>query len=390
MSNKKIGLAIVYKYPDYGSMLQALATQLTLRNMGYESEAINTDNLQASIKKRKYKYFAENIFDFSIVKEKSKIIWKKLRQKFDKKFGENQRIRERAFDRFNKNYFVESKSFVSWAELSRNCSNKYDAVLVGSDQLWLPSNVEADYYTLSFAPDEVKKVCYATSFGISVVPEKYGADYKRMLTRINFLSAREISGQKIIKDLTGRDAPLVCDPAMLLNAEKWDAIATKDRIVKDRYVFCYFMGDNPEQRVFARKLADKNKCKIVALLHLDQYIASDEKYADYTPYDVSPSDFINLIKNAEYVCTDSFHGTVFSIIYSKNFFTFKRFNKKASLSTNTRLDSLLNRLSLSDRLYSAKENVDSDFHISDYATIQNRVSEFREASLKYLRAALEA
>jgi len=388
MVNKKIGLAIVYKYPDYGSMLQALATQLILRDMGYESEAINTDNLQSSINRRKYKYFAENIFDFSIVKEKSKIVWKKLRQKFDKKFGGNQRIRERAFERFNKTYFVESKAFVSWNGLSENCSNNYDAVLVGSDQLWLPSNVEADYYTLSFVPDKVKKICYATSFGIGAVPEKYSADYKRMLTRINFLSARETSGQRIIKDLTGRDAPLVCDPALLLNAEKWDAIATKDRVVKDKYVFCYFMGDNPEQRTFVRNLANKKNCKIVALLHLDQYIASDGKYADYAPYDVSPSDFINLIKNAEYVCTDSFHGTVFSIIYSKDFFTFRRFNKKASLSTNTRLDSLLNRLNLSDRLYSAKEDVDSDFHISDYATIQNRVSEFREESLKYLKTAL--
>ena len=96
------------------------------------------------------------------------------------------------------------------------------------------------------------------------------------------------------------------------------------------------MGDNPEQREFVKRLAKEKGLKIVALLHLDQFIETDEHYADYTPWDISPDDFVNLVKYAEYVCTDSFHGTVFSIIYSRNFFTFKRFNKKASLSTNTK------------------------------------------------------
>lgn len=97
--------------------------------------------------------------------------------------------------------------------------------------------------------------------------------------------------------------------------DDWSNMASDNRIVDDDYVFCYFMGDNPEHREFAKRLAKKENCKIVALLHLDQYISADEDYVDYAPYNISPADFVNLVKNAKYVCTDSFHGTVFSIIF---------------------------------------------------------------------------
>lgn len=387
MVKKKIGLAIVYKYPDYGSMLQALATQLTLTNLGYDSEAINTDVLQASINKRKYRYFAENLLDLTIVKEKSKIVKKKLLYKLDHTFGRNIRIREEAFKRFNKRYFKESKAFMSWGELSNHCRN-YDSVLVGSDQLWLPSNIVGDYYTLSFVPDAINKVCYATSFGIGEVPPKYEEAYRKFLGRIQCLSARESSGQTIIQKMTGREVPLVCDPTLLMTVLDWDKIATRGRMVEEDYVFCYFMGDNPEHRTFAKNLAKVHHCKVVSLLHLDQYIVSDEKYADYVPYNISPADFISLIKHANYVCTDSFHGTVFSIIYSKDFFTFKRFSKKASLSTNTRIFSLLDRVNLSDRLFTAEEDAKADWHITNYDKIQEGISNFRAESLAYLTESL--
>ena len=142
------------------------------------------------------------------------------------------------------------------------------------------------------------------------------------------------------------------------------------------------MGDNPEQREFVKRLAKEKGLKIVALLHLDQFIETDEHYADYTPWNISPADFVNLVKYAEYVCTDSFHGTVFSIIYSRNFFTFKRFNKKASLSTNTRITSLLTRIGLMDRLV---ENVEErPDNINDWRKIQECVSDFRNTSGSWL------
>lgn len=387
MDKKKVALAINYDYHDYGGMLQAFATQKALTKIGVDSEAIDFECLKGDINKRKWQYFLSNIFDLTIVKEKGRVIAKKIRTRLNGDLKEKLAERDAAFDAFCKEGFKVSRKFSSWQDLSNGCHD-YDAVIVGSDQLWLPSNVAGDYYTLNFVPNDVRKIAYATSFGVGAVPEKMRGQYAQYLNRIECLSARETSGQDIIKECTRRDAPLVCDPTLLLEKEDWDEIATDKRIVKDDYVFCYFMGDNPEQREFVKRLAKAKGLKIVAFLHLDQYIAADEDYVDYAPYNISPADFVNLVKNANYVCTDSFHGTVFSIIFSKNFFTFKRFNRKASLSTNTRLTSLLNRLGLNERLFTGEESVDGNLNVCNYEQVQQNLKAFRADSFNYLKKSI--
>ena len=374
----KVALAINYDYHDYGGMLQAFATQRFLEKQGIDSDAINFDNVKGDISRRKWKYFLSNMMDISIVKEKSRLIEKKIRQKTNARLKAQMAERDNAFDKFCTRHFKVSRPFGSWDDMAKASQMEYDAVIVGSDQLWLPSNVMADYYTLNWVPEKVKKIAYATSFGIGNIPQKYKEMYRQYLTRIDYLSARETSGQEIISELTDKSVPLVNDPALLLDANGWDEVIKDKPIINDKYIFCYFMGDNPEQREFVKRLAKEKGLKIVALLHLDQFIETDEHYADYTPWDISPDDFVNLVKYAEYVCTDSFHGTVFSIIYSRNFFTFKRFNKKASLSTNTRITSLLTRVGLMDRLV---VNLDKrPDNINDWRKIQECVSDFRNAS----------
>ena len=378
----KVALAINYDYHDYGGMLQAFATQRFLEKQGIESDSINFDNVKGDISRRKWKYFLSNMMDISIVKEKSRLIEKKIRQKTNARLKAQMAERDNAFDKFCTSHFKVSRPFDSWDDMAESSQKEYDAVIVGSDQLWLPSNVMADYYTLHWVPEKVKKIAYSTSFGIGNIPQKYKETYRKFLTRIDYLSARETSGQEIISELTDRSVPLVNDPALLLDANGWDEVIKDKPIINDKYIFCYFMGDNPEQREFVKRLAKEKGLKIVALLHLDQFIETDEHYADYTPWDISPADFVNLVKYAEYVCTDSFHGTVFSIIYSRNFFTFKRFNKKASLSTNTRITSLLTRIGLMDRLV---ENLDKrPDNINDWRKIQECVSDFRNASGSWL------
>ncbi len=387
-ANKRVGLAINYDYHDYGGMLQAYATYRKLKELGYQPEAINIDHLKKSINKRKMGYFARNILDSSIVKEKGEVVKKKFRRKLDRSFGDQLDKRDAAFERFCRSHFKESVVYESWEKLTESC-HAYSAVLVGSDQLWLPSNIAGDYYTLSFVPENVNKIAYATSFGVSEIPRRQHKEAKRYLSRINHLSAREDSGKKLIRKFTGRDVPLVCDPTMLLTAEEWASDVQEKRLIKEKYIFCYFMGDNPWQRTFVRRLKKRTGCKIVALLHLDQYIKSDEEYADATPFDVSPTDFINLVKNAEYVCTDSFHGTVFSIIHKRTFFTFKRFSETATLSTNTRIYSLLKRFQLEDRLVKQQDKV-SDLMLKeiDYNKVFSILNDFREESVQYLEHSL--
>lgn len=389
MKNNKIGMAINYDYPDYGGMLQAYASFRKLKDLGYDPEAINITSISKDIRNRKIKYFAKNILDGSIVKEKSQIVLKKIKRRFNKELNTNLNKRYEAFDKFQKEHFKVSREYKNWGELTKGCS-EYSSVLVGSDQLWLPSNIAGDYYTLSFVPDKINKISYATSFGVSNIAKRQREVVSKFLGRINYLSAREETGQKIIKDLTGREAQLVCDPALLLTAEEWDEDTTPGRLIEEKYIFCYFMGNNLWQREFVEELKRKTRYKIVALLHLDQYIKADEEYVDYAPFDISPTDFINLVKNSEMVCTDSFHGTVFSLIYSKQFFTFMRFSDKATLSTNSRITTLLKCIGVEDRLVCQKTDLESLLNSKmDIDGIQSRISKFRSASLHYLKNALE-
>lgn len=267
---------------------------------------------------------------------------------------------------------------------------RYTDVLVGSDQLWLPVNIVADYYTLNFVPENVNKISFATSFGVSQIPEKYKEQYKKFLNRIENLSVREDAGVKLVKSLTDRDAKLVCDPTLLFNKEEWMAIQKEERLIKEKYIFCYFLGKTIEYRKFAERLKEKTGYKIVSLNHLDEYVKYSDQFADEAPFDIGPSEFLNLIRNAEFVCTDSFHGTVFSLINQKKFFVFRRYQNKSKVSTNSRLDSLLKIVNLSDRMLNGDEAVEGLMEKEiDYEVVSHKLEEFREESKEFLRGALE-
>lgn len=136
MENKKIGMAINYNYHDYGGILQAYASFKKIKDLGYEPEAINIDSISSDIKRRKIIYFINNIFDISIVREKSQIILKKIRIKTNKKFKNNISKRDLEFEKFSKSHFIVSREYKDWEDLRCGCES-YSSVVVGSDQLWL-------------------------------------------------------------------------------------------------------------------------------------------------------------------------------------------------------------------------------------------------------------
>ena len=128
---------------------------------------------------------------------------------------------------------------------------------------------------------------------------------------------------------------------MLTDRKRWDELSEDCPFVSEKYIFCYFIGNNPNQREFAKKLAQKTGCKILAIKHIDEYIKSDDDFGDIDYLEVGPKEFVNFIRYATYVCTDSFHGTIFSIMYNKNFFTFKRFSDSQKSSMNSRVKNIL-------------------------------------------------
>ena len=200
------------------------------------------------------------------------------------------------------------------------------------------------------------------------------------------ISVRELSGVNIVKEISGKNAEIVLDPTLLLTRKEWDNLDKRNRMIEEKYIFCYFMAKGQKKRKFAEKLKEKTGYKIVVLKHLDEFIPEDENFGDYAPYDIGPIEFINLIKHAEYVCTDSFHGTVFSIINHKDFFTFNRYEKEVQESTNTRLVSLLKLLGLENRM-----NNDEIMNatIINYDDVDRKLLKLRENSLTYLKDAID-
>ncbi len=388
---KKTAIVSCYFQHNYGSMLQAYATQMALDKLGYENETINISGFNSEIKKRKMLYFVKASLTSDILLSKIGRAKNVLIKRMPKNtYAINSKIRAERFDAFSKTKFQLSTIYDSKAELGNICEKKYSAVVVGSDQLWLPGNIAADYYTLNFVPQTVNTIAYATSFGQSGLPKDSAIKASIFLKKIRHIGVREESGQKLIKQLTGRSVAVVCDPTLLFTGEEWMDIQERKPIVKGRYILCYFLGNNSSHREFAKKLKAETGCQIIALTHLDEYVKSDEGYADSTPYDIDPADFLNLIRNAKYVCTDSFHCSVFSILYRRQFFTFRRYNRDTMQSTNSRLDTLSHLTGIKERFLVGDEKIQDCLKIeTDFDNVLKKIELIRQKSYVYLNRALK-
>ena len=388
---KKTAIVSCYFQHNYGSMLQAYATQMALDKLGYENETIDILGFNGEIKKAKLLYFAKASLTSDILLSKLGMARNVLIKKFSKnQYAQLSKVRSEKFDAFSRKQFRLSPKYNSKAELGNKCKDNYSSVLVGSDQLWLPGNIAADYYTLNFVPETVNTIAYATSFGQSSLPKDSSRKAALFLKKIRHIGVREESGQKLVKELAGRYVPVVCDPTLLFTGEEWLSIQKDKPIVEDKYILCYFLGNNPPHREFAKRLREATGCKIIALTHLDEFVKSDEGYADETPYNVDPADFLNLIRNATYVCTDSFHCSVFSMLYKKVFFTFRRYARKTKSSTNSRLDTLFRLAGVSERILEGAEDIQKCLYMEiDYNSVHQNFAKIREESYQYLQKALE-
>lgn len=389
---KKIGIAAVTYKDNFGSALQTYATQYAIEKLGYDPYIFDINSVQKLImRKKKLFYFKRLICDpdeFIYVLRKALSLFKS--KKSDNQYALDMKLRHQMYSDFNDKYLKMFERTDGWKSLSEQ-SSTCDRVVVGSDQIWRPSNIIGRFFTLKFVPDNIPKIAYASSFGVSVLPKSVKKESVSFLERFSHLSVREESGKKIVKDLINKDIPVVCDPTMLLTKEQWAEVSGDKPLYDEPYILCYFLGQNSMHREFAQNLRKTTGCKIIALLHGGEgYVAKDEDYPDYKPYDIGPAEFVNLIKNAAYICTDSFHGTVFSILHSKKFFSFRRYEDTSETSTNDRLYTLLNWTGLSDRMLYGNEDVNKCMEMDvDYDDVLSKVDAKRNESMSYLVNALE-
>lgn len=390
---KKIGIAAVTYKENFGSALQTYATQYTLERLGYDARIFEIKGVHRQIHIKKLLYYAGRMFDpielkYLLANLKSRS--RKSASASTDHYAQDMNVRKQVYADFNKKWNKMLPLVKGWSGLTKQAS-EMDAVVVGSDQLWRPSNIVGCYFTLEFVPDKVKKIAFSTSFGVPELPANLHKHAKKFLSRIDFISVRENSGADIVMRESGLGATVVCDPTMMLTAEGWMHIQEEKPFAVGKYILMYLMGDNPEQREFVKQLSKKTDCRIIGLLHGATYIAYDEEVADEKPFNVGPSEFVNLIRNAEYVCTDSFHCCVFSILNSTKFFAFRRWPDGSKFSANDRLYTLLDFTGLSRRMLMGTEDVNKCIADDiDFVPVLEKVAEKRKMSMEFLVNALKA
>lgn len=376
----KVGLVSVRNY-NYGSILQAYALQQELIDAGIDNELIY-------YKKRNVLKQAIRVFNIPLLIAKIKNITRVVVGKTNPCLKPIIDGRNKAFAKFLQENFKFSPELAGKNKLI-SYTKKFDAFILGSDQVWNPMLLGGDYYTLSWVDDNKPKVSYASSFGVSEIPLNQVKKTSTFLSRFNMISVREAQGAKIVKKLTEKNAEVCCDPTILMDRSRWDKLSGDRPFITEPYIFCYFIGNNPEHRKFANELAKIKKCKVLAVKHIDEYIKSDDNFGDIKYFEVGPREFVNFIRYASYVCTDSFHGTIFSLLYNKTFFTFKRFTDTQLNSMNSRVKNILSVTNLNSRLYENDSNPEKALESTvDWENVQKRLYEFRKSSRTYFEKAI--
>lgn len=375
-----------YKLTNYGAQLQAYATQVMVESLGHKTEIIDYSPKKGDRHIIICRGLLTHLYQKFLFNRKVR----KHATSNDELFIKNKNEREVQYQLFIERRFHDIVKVNGYKELAAR-GREYDAVLIGSDQKWLPGFSFGNFTSLRFVPDNVRKISYATSLGVSEYPKYCWPSSRKAWKRINFLSVREQQGADIIKQVCGFDTPVqvVVDPTYLLTKTQWDELIPIEKKSQHKYVFCYFLGNDDTSKHIARHFADEKKLKLVSVLSKESYSPIDQTYADELVIGNTPEDFINWIRGAEYVFTDSFHGTAFSVINEKQFFIFYRKRLEAT-SRNSRIDNILERWGLKDRLVLPGSEVDALSLVNDidYEKVNARVNIEREKSLDFLKVAL--
>lgn len=345
----KIGI-ITLMGNNYGGMLQAYALKNVIKSLGFE--VINFNYLLHS--KSDFKSAIKNLVYIA-------------RDKKFKKFK---------IENFKLSRPIKSSDIINEKEFN------IDAYIVGSDQVWnqqIPMKERRVFY-LDFVK-KAKKIAYAASIGRDEVNEEEKEQIGKYLDDFDYISIREKTGVNLYQPLTQNKIENVLDPTLLLNSDDWDEIASKNSINKE-YIFSYTLGAGKDVIESIDKISEMLNTDLVEIYYKKQF-----KNEIKNVNNAGPNEFVGLVKNSKYVVTNSFHGMVFSILYRKNFWVFKRGNM------NSRIYDLLELLDLTNRIIDI-EKIDSIDSINyaesiDYDKVYNILNVEKEKSIHFLHNALE-
>lgn len=382
---KKIGIITIEQVNNYGAELQAFATQRALQQMGHDAEIINycyykdwrfKDTKMSApfipmTGKQKILYWVKYRLINGLMSTVAPLLYPRLAR------------RNKRFVDFHRKNTKMSRRFMSMPELYAEHMS-YDVYVAGSDQVWNPSaSSSIEPYFLSFAPSTSKKISYASSFGVSEISKNLQERYKSLLNNIDNISVREQTGVSLVKQLTGREAPLVLDPTLLLDREQWRDVMKHMSGIPDKYILVYQLLPSATIPQLALQLGREMECSVLFLAKRAYGIKAPNGMQ--VVYDAGPAEFVDLIANAQCVVTNSFHGTAFSVNFGVPFFAVLNPSRKG----NARMTSLLGQVGLEKRIVYENADISSLTAAEPMSsTVQDELSKLRAGALKWLQSAI--
>lgn len=374
-------VAILTKYYqnyNYGGMLQGYALYSVIKNLGYSVDIIsydvreNANSVYPSIIQQTKQYG----IGAAIPKVAEKVIAK---GKYFIKDVLNER--KSLFDQFEEDN--EAGTDLYNDDSLNNLKREYKVFVSGSDQIWNPNAVR-NLYLQTFVSEPYRKVSYAASIGRDNFSEYEAGIMIPAISSFGVIGVREKTAKELLEKYISQKVTTVLDPTLLLSIEEWEKISAK-RLIDTKYALVYFFSDSMEVRKKAQDFCKQQGLELVVIPYAKQeYNLFDSKGPGKRINAVGPREFVSLIKNAEFVFTDSFHGAVFSLIHQVPFAVFER-NKSGHVSMNSRLYDLLDLFQERNRLVS----VDDFERIPELASINvDRIKKIlsmnRTISLRFL------
>lgn len=360
---------------NFGTSLQSYALYHFLSIKGYNCSILNSSN---------YKHFSLKGYLKMIL---SALGIMKIRERRKIRKAADSRKLMKLSEFFENNIRQEAVSNPwQYKKLLRST----DVFCVGSDQVWNAYFNFSPFNFLDFAGN-VKRISYASSMGTKDFPEKYKETIKNLLLKFAHISLRETTGREAVSRLTGRnDIKTVLDPTFLLTAEDWSSVAKQSQIeisVPKNYMLVYLIGNNDNYPKQVRELQEKTGIENVIIIPAVEN-PNFEIQGSIVYRDAAVAEFVKLLKDATWVCTDSFHATALSINFGKNFTEFLRFKDSDKGSQNSRIYDVLDTFKLQNRLYNEMQEMWSK--PIDYKESHEILNHLRTDSTDWLINAIEA
>ncbi len=346
----KVGIVTINSQ-NMGNRLQNYAVQESLKKLGFQVETINNAYCGREVTTFKH------TLKICVLGRTLPFLFRKRRE---------------GFYRFNQKHIQMAEGEWEYNKAPSGVCDRFDYFVCGSDQVWNPSfDFISDNEYLTFARPE-QKIAYAASFGVSEMSKEQLKNLGEKIGDYRAISVREDAGAELVKKASGKDAKVLLDPTMMLSKEDWLSIAEKPKFMPEKkYILTYFLGQKlSETKQKLMELARENDYKIIDLWDINK-----KKY-----FLTTPEEFVYLIANCSLMCTDSFHGSVFSILTGVPFLVQTR--KDNAKNMNSRLETLLDKMQLTSRLMKA-DMTERDIFEIDYTRTYEIISEERKRTEEF-------